>query len=49
VQSTKHAGQIQIEAVKEDVNAPELMPAKIVIKTRAVAQRPAVALATNRG
>jgi beta-galactosidase len=34
VQSTRHAGEIHIEAVKEGWDGPELTPAKLVIVTR---------------
>jgi beta-galactosidase len=42
VQSTKREGEIHIEAVKEGWDGPELTPAKLVIKTKKVEQRPAV-------
>lgn len=42
VQSTRHAGEIQIEVVKEGWDGPELTPAKITIATKAVTLRPAV-------
>jgi beta-galactosidase len=42
VQSTKHAGEIHIEAVKEGWDGPELTPAKLVIVTRKVELQPAV-------
>lgn len=43
VQSTKHAGEIRIEAVKEGWDGPELTPAKLAITTRPVTLRPSVA------
>jgi beta-galactosidase len=43
VQSTKHAGEIHIEAVKEGWDGPELTPAKLVIVTRKADLRPSVA------
>jgi beta-galactosidase len=42
VQSTKRAGEIHIEAVKEGWDGPELTPAKLVIVTKKVKERPAV-------
>ncbi len=42
VQSTKNAGEIHIEAVKEGWEGPELTPAKLVVKTKWVNARPAV-------
>ena len=42
VQSTKRAGEIQIEAVKESREGPELTPAKLTITTKQVKPRPAV-------
>jgi beta-galactosidase len=42
VQSTKDAGEIRIEAVKEGWDGPELTPAKLVIVTKRVEPRPAV-------
>jgi beta-galactosidase len=42
VQAGKHSGEIQIEAVKEGWDGPELTPAKLVITTRQVNPRPAV-------
>jgi beta-galactosidase len=39
VQSTKTAGEIHIEAVKEGWEGPELTPAKLVITTKKVASR----------
>jgi beta-galactosidase len=42
VQSTKRAGEIRIEAVKEGWDGPELTPAKLVITTKAVTPRSAV-------
>ena len=43
VQSTKEAGEIQIEAHKDGWDGPNLTPATITIKTRQVELRPAVA------
>jgi beta-galactosidase len=43
VQSTRHAGEIHIEAVKEGWDGPELTPAKLVIVTRKAELQPAVA------
>jgi len=42
VQSTKRAGEIRIEAVKEGWDGPELTPARFAIKTKAVEPRAAV-------
>jgi beta-galactosidase len=42
VQSTRKAGEIHIEAVKEGWDGPELTPAKLVIVTRKVDLQPAV-------
>ncbi len=42
VQSGKRPGAIQIEAVKEGWDGPELTPAKLSIKTKQVELRPAV-------
>jgi beta-galactosidase len=42
VQSTKRPGEIHIEAVKEGWEGPELMPAKLVIRTKQVELRPSV-------
>jgi beta-galactosidase len=42
VQSTRHAGEIHIEAVKEGWDGPELTPAKLVIVTRKAELQPAV-------
>jgi beta-galactosidase len=42
VQSTKQAGEIRIEAVKDGWDGPELIPAKLAIKTKSVNQRPQV-------
>jgi beta-galactosidase len=44
LQSTKTAGEIHIEAVKEIWDGPELTPCKLVIKTKAVETRLAVPL-----
>jgi len=43
VQSTNSAGEISIEVAKEGWDGPELIPAKLVIVTRKVEPRPAVA------
>ena len=43
VQSTKEAGEIQIEAHKDGWDGPNLTPATITIKTKQVELRPAVA------
>ncbi len=40
VQATKRPGEIQIEAVKEGWEGPELTPAKLSITTKAVELRP---------
>lgn len=42
VQSTRKAGEIRIEVVKEGFDGPELTPAKLVIKTAAVESRPKI-------
>jgi beta-galactosidase len=42
VQSTKHAGEIHIEAVKKGSERSELTPAKLTITTKQVEPRPAV-------
>ena len=42
LQSTKQAGEIHIEAVKDGWDGAELTPAKLVIKTKSVNQRPQV-------
>ncbi|MGD0941429.1 MAG: beta-galactosidase GalA [Terracidiphilus sp.] len=42
LQSTKKPGEIQIEAIKEGWEGPELTPAKLIIITRKVEPRPAV-------
>jgi beta-galactosidase len=42
VQSTRKAGEIHIEAVKEGWDGPELTPAKLVIVTRKVELQPSV-------
>jgi beta-galactosidase len=42
VQANKTAGEIQISAVKEGWEGPELVPAKLVITTRKVELRPVV-------
>ena len=43
VQSSKSAGEIHIEAVKDGWDGPELTPAKLVITTNKVELRPSVA------
>ena len=48
VQSTKRPGEIHIEAVKEGGDGPELTGAKLVITTKKVEPRPAVALSPPR-
>jgi len=48
VQSTKRPGEIHIEAVKEGGDGPELTGAKVVITTKKVEPRPAVALSPPR-
>ncbi len=42
VQSTKHPGEIRIEVAKEGWDGPELMPAKLVIRTKPAESRPSV-------
>jgi beta-galactosidase len=42
IQSTKRAGEIHIEAVKDGWDGPELMPAKLLITTKQVEPRPSV-------
>jgi beta-galactosidase len=42
VQSTKHAGEIRIEAVKKGSERSELTPAKLTITTKQVEPRPEV-------
>jgi len=42
LQSTKQAGEIHIEAVKEGWEGPELTPAKLTIATGRVTLRPEV-------
>jgi beta-galactosidase len=42
VQSTKHPGEIHVEAVKEGWDGPELTPAKLSITSKRVELRPAV-------
>ena len=50
LQSSKMPGEIHIEAVKDGWDGPELTPAKLVITTKPVAQRPQVpVLPTRRG
>jgi beta-galactosidase len=50
VQSTKRPGEIHIEAVKDPKawDEPELTPAKVVIRTKQVELRPAVAVVGSR-
>ena len=48
LQSTKQAGGIHIEAVKEGWEGSELTPAKLTITTRQVALRPAVPVSQRR-
>jgi beta-galactosidase len=43
LQSTKRAGEIHIEAVKEGWDGSELTPCKLVITTKAIEPRPSVA------
>src|SRR6202012_4827397 len=42
VQSTKEAGEIRVEAVKEGWDGPELTPAKLVIRTKKGELRPQI-------
>jgi beta-galactosidase len=42
LQSTKRAGEIQVEAVKDGWDGPELMPAKLSITTRQIEPQPSV-------
>jgi beta-galactosidase len=42
VQSTRKPGEIRIEASKEGWDGPELTPAKLVIVTKKVPERPVV-------
>ena len=49
LQSTKTSGEIRIEAAREGWDGPELTPAKLVIRTRAVERRPSVPIAGERG
>jgi len=42
VQSTRRAGEIRVEAVKDGWDGPELTPAKLAIKTKSVSPRPQV-------
>ena len=48
VQSTKRAGEIHIEAVKEGWDGPELTPAKLSIATKQVDLRPSVPVLRKR-
>ncbi len=48
VQSTKRAGEIHIEAVKEGWEGDELSPAKVTITTTSVESRPAVPVLRKR-
>ena len=45
LQSTKRPGEIHVEAVKDGWDGPELMPAKLSIKTRQTEARPSVPVA----
>jgi beta-galactosidase len=45
IQSTKTAGDIQVEATKDGWDGPSLTPAKVVIATKQTALRPAVPVA----
>ena len=45
IQSTKKAGEIQVEATKEGWDGPNLTPAKVVITAKQVELRPAVPVA----
>lgn len=47
IQSTKRPGEIHIQAVKDGWDGPELMPAKLVIKTKQVEFRPSVPAVEN--
>jgi beta-galactosidase len=49
VQASKRPGEIQIEAVKEGWDGPELTPAKVTITTKGVQGRPAVAWVRAQG
>jgi beta-galactosidase len=42
VQASRHAGEIRVEAVKEEFDGPELTPAKLVITTKRGELRPSV-------
>jgi beta-galactosidase len=48
LQSTKRAGAIHIEAVKDGWEGPELTGAKLTITTKQVELRPAVAVIGER-
>ena len=48
VQSTRHAGEIHVEVVKEGWDGPELTPAKITIATKTVDLRPSVPVVRKR-
>jgi beta-galactosidase len=48
LQSTKRAGEIRIEAVKDGWEGPELTGAKLVISTKQVELRPAVPVPNSR-
>jgi beta-galactosidase len=45
IRSTKRAGEIHVEAVKDGWEGPELMPTKLVIIAKPVEPRPSVPLA----
>ena len=49
VQSSKRAGEIRIEAVKDGWEGPELTGAKLVITTKAGTPRPSVPVVPSRG
>ena len=48
LQSTRHAGEIHIEAVKDGWDGPELTGAKLVITTKAVELRASVPTPSSR-
>jgi beta-galactosidase len=47
LQSTNRPGEIHVEAVKDGWDGPELMPAKLSIKTRQTEARPSVPVASS--
>jgi beta-galactosidase len=49
LQSTRRAGEIRIEAVKDGWDGPELTPAKLAITTKHVELRPSVPVLGSRG